>query len=68
MLEFLTLEDVLELHSGQIKRYGGSEGLRSGDLLQSAIAQPQVTFDGQFLHIDNGSFLPIPSCAEPSFR
>ena len=52
MLEFLTLEDVLELHAGQIKRYGGSEGLRSGDLLQSAIAQPQVTFDGQFLHID----------------
>ncbi len=37
MHEFLTLEDVLELHAGQIKRYGGSEGLRAGDLLQSAI-------------------------------
>ena len=36
MHEFLTLEDVLELHAGQIKSYGGSEGLRSSDLLQSA--------------------------------
>ena len=52
MPEFLTLEDVLELHAGQIKSYGGSEGLRSSDLLQSAIAQPWVTFGGQFLHTD----------------
>jgi death-on-curing protein len=52
MPEFLTLEDVLELHAGQIKNYGGSEGLRSSDLLQSAIAQPWVTFGGQFLHTD----------------
>ena len=40
MLEFLTLDDVLELHSGQIATYGGSDGLRSAELLQSAIAQP----------------------------
>ncbi len=52
MPEFLTLEDVLELHAGQINSYGGSEALRSTDLLQSAIAQPEVTFDGQFLHTD----------------
>ncbi len=52
MPEFLTLEDVLELHAGQIQNYGGSEGLRSSDLLQSAIAQPGVTFDGEFLHTD----------------
>ena len=52
MPEFLTLEDVLELHAGQIRRYGGSEGLRSSDLLQSAIAQPEATFGGQFLHVD----------------
>ncbi|MFN8705601.1 MAG: type II toxin-antitoxin system death-on-curing family toxin [Planctomyces sp.] len=50
MPEFLTLEDILELHTGQIRNYGGSEGLRSSELLQSAIAQPRVTFGGQFLH------------------
>ena len=46
MPEFLTVEDVLELHVGQISNYGGSEGLRSRDLLQSAIAQPEATFGG----------------------
>lgn len=52
MPEFLTLEDVLELHAGQISTYGGSPGLRSLDLLESAIAQPQMMFGGQFLHAD----------------
>lgn len=52
MPEFLTLEDVLDLHTGQIQNYGGRAGLRSRDLLQSAIAQPGITFGGQFLHPD----------------
>jgi death-on-curing protein len=52
MPEFLTLEDLIELHAGQIRTYGGSDGLRSSDLLQSAIAQPEATFGGQFLHTD----------------
>ena len=52
MPDFLTLEDMLELHTGQIRAYGGSHGLRSSDLLQSAIAQPEATFGGQFLHTD----------------
>lgn len=52
MPEFLTVEDVLELHVGQISNYGGSEGLRSSDLLQSAIAQPEATFCGHYLHAD----------------
>jgi len=52
MLEFLTLDDVLELHTGQIATYGGSDGLRSAELLQSAIAQPEATFGGKYLHGD----------------
>lgn len=52
MPEFLTVDDVLELHVGQINVYGGSEGLRSSDLLQSAIAQPEATFGGHYLHAD----------------
>lgn len=47
---FLTLDDVVEIHSDQIKHYGGKSGIRDYDLLLSAIAQPFSTFDGQYLH------------------
>ena len=47
---FLTLEDVLEIHTDQLKRYGGKTGIRDHNLLLSAIAQPFSTFDGQYLH------------------
>ncbi len=47
---FLTLEDVLEIHSDQINQYGGKSGVRDQNLLLSAIAQPGSTFDGQYLH------------------
>lgn len=42
MIEFLTLEDVLESHQEQIQTYGGSEGLRELALLESALAQSQM--------------------------
>lgn len=42
--DFLTYEDVLELHAMQLERFGGS------GLLRSALAMPQATFDGQYLH------------------
>jgi death-on-curing protein len=47
---FLSLDEVLEIHEQQIERYGGSPGLRDGGALESAIATPQVTFGGEFLH------------------
>lgn len=49
---FLNLGEVLEIHRDQIARYGGSSGLRDLDLLKSAVAMPQATFDGEFLHTD----------------
>ena len=48
--DFLNLEDVLELHALQLARYGGAAGVRDRGLLQSAVAQPQTTFDGAFVH------------------
>ncbi len=48
--EFLTLDEVLGIHADQIRRYGGTEGLRDLGLLQSALAMPQTTFDDEFLH------------------
>jgi death-on-curing protein len=47
---FLTLDEILETHDQQIERYGGSGGLRDLGGLESAIATPQATFGGEFLH------------------
>ena len=47
---FLSLEDILEIHTDQIKRYGGRMGIRDQNLLLSAIAQPSGQFNGQYLH------------------
>src|SRR6266850_3639044 len=47
---FLSLDEVLEIHERQIERYGGSSGLRDAAGLESAVATPQATFGGEFLH------------------
>lgn len=47
---FLSLDEVLEIQEQQIERYGGSPGLRDAAGLESAIATPQATFGGEFLH------------------
>lgn len=52
MVEFLTLSDVLDSHVEQIAAYGGAAGVRDLSLLTSALAQPEATFDGQYLHAD----------------
>lgn len=47
---FLTLDEVLEIHEQQIERYGGSHGVRDTGALESAVAMPQATFGGEYLH------------------
>ena len=42
--------DVLAIHQRQIERVGGLDGIRDEGLLDSALAQPQATFFGEFLH------------------
>lgn len=48
--EFLTLDEVLGIHADQVRTYGGATGLRDLDRLRSAIAMPETTFDGEYLH------------------
>ncbi|MDR3110096.1 MAG: type II toxin-antitoxin system death-on-curing family toxin [Planctomycetaceae bacterium] len=50
MLRFPTKDDILEIHSNQIEKYGGSTGIRDMGLLESALAMPQAMFGGQYLH------------------
>jgi death on curing protein len=38
------------MHADQIDRYGGTHGLRDRAGLESAIATPQATFGGVWLH------------------
>ena len=47
--DFLTLEEVLEIHDDQINRYGGASGIRDLGLLESALAQPQIIFAYRFV-------------------
>jgi death-on-curing protein len=48
--EFLTLDEVLDIHADQIRRYGGAAGLRDLGLFRSALAMPQTAFDDEFVN------------------
>ena len=49
---FILLDEVLAFHDNLIQRYGGSSGIRDMGLLLAAIAQPQMSFGGRYLHED----------------
>lgn len=49
-MRFLTLIETLELHRRVIEQSGGALGIRDVGLLESAIAQPRMTFGGQELY------------------
>ncbi|MDM9385389.1 type II toxin-antitoxin system death-on-curing family toxin [Chlorogloeopsis sp. ULAP01] len=49
-MRFLTLIEVLELHRRVIEQSGGAFGIRDVGLLESAIAQPRMTFGGEELY------------------
>ena len=49
---FLTLAEAIEIHTDQIHRYGGQSGVRDLGLLASALAQPEASFAGEWLHGD----------------
>ena len=50
MMRYLTLVEVLELHRRIIEQSGGALGVRDFGLLESAIAQPRMTFGGEELY------------------
>ena len=50
--QFLTLDEVMDIHRDQIERYGGTLGVRDVALLGSALAAPQSGFGDQYLHGD----------------
>ena len=49
-MRYLTLNEVLELHRRLVERYGGSAGIHDLGALESALAQPRMTFGGEELY------------------
>ncbi|MFN3648821.1 MAG: type II toxin-antitoxin system death-on-curing family toxin [Armatimonadota bacterium] len=49
---FLTVADVVDLHREAVRRFSPGESLvlRDPGLLESAVMNPQQTFDGEFLY------------------
>jgi len=52
MIRFLDKSTILVFYADQIERYGGAVGIRDEALLESALAQPQASFDATYVHKD----------------
>lgn len=49
-IQFLSTDNVLAIHQRMITEYGGGDGLRDRNLLESAVHMPQSQFGGEYLH------------------
>lgn len=49
-MRYLTVGEVLEIYSQVIKQSGGGVGIRDLGALESAVAQPRMTFNGEELY------------------
>lgn len=48
-MRYLTVNEVLQLYRQMIDKSGGTVGILSMEALESAIAQPRMTFDSKEL-------------------
>jgi len=49
-VRYLTKDEVLALHQMLLEQSGGTTGIRDQGALDSALAQPEMSFDGQDLY------------------
>jgi len=49
-MRYLTISEVEELHRLALEHSGGADGIRDRGGLESAVAQPAMTFSGQDLY------------------
>jgi death on curing protein len=49
-MRYLTVEEVIQLHQAVIARSGGLPGIKNRGLIESAVAQPRMTFEGVDLY------------------
>lgn len=51
-IQFLSLNEVLQIHDKQIQEKSGATGVLSKEKLEGAIGQPKQTFGGEYLYKD----------------
>lgn len=49
-MRYLTVNEVLEIYSRVMRQTGGATGIRDLGALESAVAQPRMTFGGEELY------------------
>lgn len=49
-MKYLTINEVIFLHNDFVDTYGGSQGIRDHELLESALFRPQTSFGGEDLY------------------
>lgn len=52
VLEFLDLEEMLEIHALQLDELGGIAGVRDRDCSSRLVKEPRATAFGELLHAD----------------
>jgi death-on-curing protein len=52
VIEYLSIDQILDLQRRQIREFGGAPGIRDRGALESAVARPQATFGGEDLYPD----------------
>jgi death on curing protein len=70
MTRYLSVDQVLELQAETIREHGGSAGVRDLGLVESAVAQPSMTFGGVELYptlIDKAAALGFSLVANHAF-
>src|SRR5262245_39537487 len=69
-VQYLTSTHVIHLHQWAIEGFSGERVIIDRGLIESAVAQPQMTFDGQDLHptvIDKAAALGFSLCQNHPF-
>jgi death on curing protein len=70
MMRVLSLGEILEIHQRVIEQSGGAAGVRDLGALESAVAQPRMSFDGDDLYptiVDKASALTFSMVSNHPF-
>jgi len=55
-VQFLSLEEVLEIHAALIERFGGANGIRDTGLLESALYSPRTGYYNDLIEMSAALF------------
>ncbi len=69
-MKYINIFQVLELHTHLLDEFGGVSGVRDFGALESALAQPEMTFGGEDLYptlIEKASALAYSLCKNHPF-